>query len=100
MVKARKVSREDLRVATASRFALADQRPVPVLILYSIEKDRGPGLGWKELKQVYTVVCRVRECSQLSSVVAGGTKEYRTAKKEVIPKIIGNVTSPSAGRVK
>ncbi len=25
------------------------------------EKDRGPGLGWKELKQIHTVVCSVRE---------------------------------------
>jgi hypothetical protein len=57
-------------------------------------------LGWKELKQIHTVVCGVRERGQLSSVVAGGTKEYRTAKKEVIPKISGNVTSPSAGQVK
>ena len=57
-------------------------------------------MGWKELKQIHTVVCGVRECGQLSSVVAGGTKEYRTAKKEVIPKISGNVASPSAGRVK
>jgi hypothetical protein len=57
-------------------------------------------LGWKELKQIHTVVCGVRECSQLSSVVAGGTKEYRTAKKEVIPMTGGTVASPSAGRVK
>ena len=48
------------------------------------EKDRGPGLGWKELKQIHTVVCGVRERGQLSSVVAGGTKEYRTAKKELV----------------
>ena len=57
-------------------------------------------MGWKELKQIHTVVCGVRERGQLSSVVAGGTKEYRTAKKEVIPMTGGNVASPSAGRVK
>ena len=42
----------------------------------------------------------LRERGQLSSVVAGGTKESRTSKKEVITKISGNVTSPSAGQVK
>ncbi len=69
MVRARKVSREDLRVATASRFDLAVlARPTTCASVNGIkvvdkEKDRGPGLGWKELKQIHTVVCSVRERS-------------------------------------